>query len=111
MICIARTFGAPVSVPAGKAADQRVERIQPGPQPALHVGDDVHHVAEPLDGEALGDAHAAELGDAADVVAAEVEQHQVLGALLRVGEQLGLERCVLLVAWRRAAGCRRAGGW
>ena len=32
---------------------------------------------------------------AADVVAAEVEQHQVLGALLGVGEELGLEREVL----------------
>ena len=29
----------------------------------------------------------ADLGDAADVVAAEIEQHQVLGALLGIGEQ------------------------
>jgi hypothetical protein len=33
---------------------------------------------------------------AADVVAAEVEQHQVLGALLGVGQQLGGQRLVLL---------------
>jgi hypothetical protein len=33
---------------------------------------------------------AAGLGDAADVVARQVDQHQVLGALLRVGQQLGL---------------------
>ena len=49
--------------------------------------------------------------DPADVVAAEVEQHQVLGALLGVGEELGLERQVLGAAWRRAGGCRRSGGW
>ena len=48
----------------------------------------------------------ADLGDAADVVPAEVEEHQVLGALLGVGEQLGLERVVLL---RRAAARPGAG--
>ena len=41
------------------------------------------------------------LGDAADVVAAEVEQLQVLGALLLVGQQFGGQRLVL--RWRGAA--------
>ena len=40
----------------------------------------------------LGDLHAAGARDAADVVAPEVDQHHVLGALLRVGEQLALDR-------------------
>ena len=44
--------------------------------------------------------------DAADVVAAEIEQHQVLGALLRIGEQLVLERLVLV---RGRAARARAG--
>ena len=54
---------------------------------------------------------AADLGDAADVVAAEVEQHQVLGALLRIGEQLVLERLVLVrgLAARARAGDRADG--
>ena len=43
----------------------------------------------------------AELGHPADVVAAEVHQHEVLGALLGVGRQLLGERRVLLR--RRAA--------
>ena len=36
--------------------------------------------------------------DAADVVTAEIEQHQMLGALLLVGQQLGFERLVLRAA-------------
>jgi len=31
------------------------------------------------------------LGDPADIITAEVDQHQVLGAFLLVGQQLGLE--------------------
>ena len=38
------------------------------------------------------DAHAAGLATRPDVVAAEVDEHHVLGALLRIGEQLALER-------------------
>ena len=37
--------------------------------------------------ELVGDLDRADLGHAAHIVAAEVEQHQVLGALLGVGEQ------------------------
>ena len=48
----------------------------------------------------------ADHGDAADVVAAEIEQHQVLGPLLRIGQQLGGERPVLL---RRGAAPAGAG--
>src|SRR3546814_2832413 len=44
-------------------------------------------MAVELDGIAVGDAHAAADRSAADVVAAEVEQHQMLGAFLGIGEQ------------------------
>ncbi len=44
----------------------------------------------------FGDAHGAEGRDAADVVAAQVHQHEVLGALLGIGEQLDGERRVAL---------------
>ena len=104
MISIARIFGAPVSVPAGKVARSTSRLRHAVLQQALDVADDVHHVRVALDREGLGHLDAAGLGDAADVVARQVDQHQVLGALLRVGAQLGLERLVLL--GRRAARAR-----
>ena len=125
MICIARTFGAPESVPAGRAAISTSTGSSALGRVALDVGDQVHDVAVALDEEAVGDPHvraprarlrrvAAALAQhrhAADVVAAEVEQHQVLGVLLRVGEQLLLERLVLLGrgAARPGAGDRADG--
>ena len=56
----------------------------------------MHHMAVALDEELVGYAHRADRRDAADVVAAEIEQHEVLGAFFRVGEQLLLERLVLV---------------
>ena len=103
MISIARTFGAPVTVPAGKVARSTSSASRPGLQLALDVRDDVHHVRVALDHHVLGDPHRADLRDAADVVAAEVDQHDVLGALLRVGEQLRGERPVLLGVGAAAA--------
>ena len=87
MICIARTFGAPESVPAGSVA--RSTSIAPTPvaQPARDLADDVEDVRVGLDDHVLVDADRAVLADAAEVVAAEVDQHHVLGALLRVVEQ------------------------
>ena len=49
MICIARTFGAPESVPAGQDRAQRVERPDALAQPPRDARDDVHHVAVGLD--------------------------------------------------------------
>ena len=48
----------------------------------------MHHVGVGLDPHQLLDLDAAVLADAAEVVAAEVHQHHVLGALLLVLEQL-----------------------
>jgi hypothetical protein len=73
---------------------QHVQAAHAVLQQALDVADDVHDVRIALDGEGLGDLHAAGLGDAADVVARQVDQHQVLGALLGVGQQLGLQRAL-----------------
>ena len=55
----------------------------------------MHDVAVALDEETVGDFHRADLGDAADIVAAEIEQHQMLGALLGIGEQFGGETLIL----------------
>ena len=112
MICIARTFGAPETRAGRKAGHQRIDRVvRAASSRPIDVRDDVHDVAVALDDEALGDLDRADLGDPADVVAAEIEQHQVLGPLLRVGEQrLGQ---MLVLGRRRAAprGCRRSAGW
>jgi hypothetical protein len=111
MISMARILGAPVSVPAGKVALQHVQAAHAVLQQAFDVADDVHDVRIALDGKGVGDLHAAGLGDAADVVARQVDQHQVLGALLGVGEQFLLPAPCPARAWRRAGACRPAGGW
>ena len=98
-------------MPAGKPAISASSAIEARAQLALDVGDDVHDVAVALDEKLSVTCTVPMRGDAADIVAAEVEQHQVLGALLGIGEQLGLQRLVLLAASRRAGGCRRSGGW
>ena len=59
----------------------------------------------------VGELDRAELGDAADVVAAEVHEHDVLGPLLGVGQQFLLEGLVLGLVVARGGGCRRGGGW
>ena len=110
MISIARTFGAPETVPAGKPATSASSASCSAVEPALDVRDDVHHLAVALEEELVRHRDGADLRDAADVVAAEIEQHQVLGALLGVGQQLLGERAVLAPASRRAAGCRRSAG-
>ena len=59
-----------------------------------------------LDAGVVAHHHRAQLGDAAHVVAAEVDQHQVLGPLLGIGPQLRLQRAVLLGRAPAAAGAR-----
>ncbi len=51
MISMARTFGAPDTVPAGKPRGQRIERIVFAVELALDIGDDVHDLAVALDEE------------------------------------------------------------
>ena len=50
----------------------------------------------------------AELGHAADVVAAQIDQHHVLGPLLGIGQQFLGQPAVFFVASPRAAACRPA---
>ena len=61
----------------------------------------MHHVAVAFDGEQVADPDAAELRDAADVVAGEIDEHDVLGPFLRIGEQFVGQSLVFL--GRRAA--------
>ena len=68
------------------------------------MADDVHHMAVALHRKGLGDLDAAHLGNAANVVARQINQHHMLGALLGVLDQLLLNGFVPL--WR---GATRAG--
>jgi hypothetical protein len=74
---------------------QDVERVTAGLELAGHVTDQVHHVRIALDLHEFGDLDGAELGDATDVVASEVDQHDVLGALLGVILQPFLDLAIL----------------
>src|SRR6516165_9203649 len=102
MICIARTFGAPETVPAGKPAAS----ASSGPQSFLDIRHDVHDLAVALNEELVCHFDGAYLGNPADVVAAEIEQHEVLGALLGIGEEFGFKRQIFA---RRSAAWPRAG--
>ena len=56
----------------------------------------MHDVRVALGDHEIGQAHGVEFADAADVVAGEVDEHDVLGAFLRIGEQFRREPVVLL---------------
>ena len=95
MISMARSFGAPVIDPPGKVA--REERadvdVRHAASPATRR-DEVVHRRMALEPRRAVDAHAAGDADAAEVVALEVDDHHVLGALLGIARQLGGERRV-----------------
>ncbi len=59
-----------------------------GPEGPFDVGDDVHDVRVALDGHEVGHLDGGVVADPPDVVAGEVDQHDVLGPLLGVGEEL-----------------------
>ena len=63
-----------------------------------------------LERHQLLDVLGAELHDPADVVAREVDEHHVLGALLRVLDELGREALVVLARCGRGGACPRSGG-
>ena len=81
MISSARGFGAPERVPAGKVA--RKTSIGRGvvAQVALDRRDQVHDVAEALDLHELGDLDRSGDAHLREVVAREIDEHEVLGAL------------------------------
>ena len=110
MISIARTFGAPDSVPAGKVALSTSRFDRPG----LSVPSTLETMCCTCEyfsiDQLVGDLDAAGFGDAADVVARQVDQHHVFGEFLRIGQQFVRQRRIAAPAWRRAGGCRPAGG-
>ena len=65
----------------------------------------MHDIRIALDDHLLGKPHRAGLGDTTDVVAAQVDQHQVFGQLLGIAEQVLLQRQISFfvgTAWTRA---------
>ena len=96
MICIARTLGAPDSVPAGSTERSASSAPTSSRKRAGDARDDVHDVAVVLHRHEFLDLHAAVLAHAPEVVAAEVDEHHVLGPLLRIGEQLLGDPAILL---------------
>ena len=95
MISIARTFGAPDSVPAGNAASTTSRAVRSSAQRPGDRRLQVHDVAVAADLHELHHLDRARPADPAQVVAAEVDQHHVLGPLLGIGQQLGLQGGVL----------------
>src|SRR5262245_37542537 len=71
----------------------------------------VHDVAIALDKKLVRDRDSVDGGDTANIVAAKVKQHEVFGALLRIGKKLFLEG-LILVGCRAAMACagNRANG-
>ena len=71
----------------GEARPEHLERRHPVAQLADDLRDEVRDVGEPLDLHVAGHVDGARLADAGEVVAAEVDEHHVLGAILLGGEQ------------------------
>mmetsp|Transcript_29354 Transcript_29354/g.74802 ORF Transcript_29354/g.74802 Transcript_29354/m.74802 type:complete len:435 (-) Transcript_29354:763-2067(-) len=91
----------------GQRGAQRVPRVQLRQQVARDGGGDVHDVAVPLHLHQLAHLDAAADRHLAHVVATQVHKHDVLRALLAVGQQLALQRRVLLRAGPAPARARQ----
>ena len=88
MISIVRFFGAPVMEPPGKHARMQSGGSTSSRKRAAHGGDELMHGLVGLDVHEVGNVHGAHLADHAEIVAQEVGDHQVLGAVLLAGAQL-----------------------
>ena len=74
-----------------EGGSHQVEGRALGRELAVHLRDDVHHVAVALDDHQVTDGHAAILADSTDVVTGQVYEHYVLGALLGISQKLLLQ--------------------
>jgi len=90
-----------------EAGAQSIDGGQLRSETAFDRAHDVHHVRVALDEHQAVDLDAAELAHAAHIVAAEVDQHHVLGALLLVVHHLIGRAPGLPSLWLRADGFRR----
>jgi hypothetical protein len=93
MISIVRSFGAPVIEPPG-SRPRAFAGAAVGGEHAADGRDQLVHGRVVLDDHQLGHADAADLADPPEVVAQQVDDHQVLGVGLLVFGQLGPQRLV-----------------
>jgi hypothetical protein len=106
MISMARILGGAGEGARGKAGLEDVEGVASFLEPAAHVADQMHHVRVALHHHEFRHLDGADLGDAADVVAAEVHQHHVLRPLLRVALHLGGQPLVVRLVLAPGMGAR-----
>ena len=95
-------FRRPGHRPGGEHRPERVERARAIGQFAVHLTHDVKHMRVALDGHEIGDPHRPVARETAHVIAAQIDQHDMLGALLLVRQQFGGERRIFfrrLAAW------------
>ena len=85
-------FGCPGDGAAGKGGGQQLTQRQIGPCSPGHFRDQVHHVAVAFDHHQLRHPH--RRAGRAQVVPDQIEQHDVFGAFLGIGAQLGFQRRV-----------------
>ena len=91
--------------PRGEARAERVQGVESRRELSFDDRGEVHDVREAVDAHELLHADRPRARDAPDVVAREVDEHDVLRPLLLGGTQLGLVRSVLrpvLAAWARS---------
>ena len=84
MTAIVRSLGAPVIEPAGKSARSAATVRDAVAQPAAHRRDELVHARVGLDAHQLGHLDRAGRADHRQVVAEQVDDHQVLAAELRL---------------------------
>ncbi len=82
MACITRGFGAPVTDAGGNVARTRSPSPIVGSQSPAHGAHEMGEAGMLLDGEERGHVDRPVLADAAEVVAGQVDDHQVLGMVL-----------------------------
>jgi hypothetical protein len=90
-----------------ETGDQRIEMVLILGERAVHRRHQVHDVRVALEPHVLRHADGAVLADTAEIVAAEIDEHHVLGTLFFVALQLFAEAQIFILAAAARAACRR----
>src|ERR1700722_8988830 len=74
-----------------KAGHERVKTVESFAQLAAEAGDEMHDVGVALDEHQLVDGNGAVFADPAEIVATEINEHDVFGAFFGIGEKIFFE--------------------